>query len=170
LIIGVHWEGIAATGHVLAAVTAIVVGAVVLYRPKGVGIHRLVGSAYILSLVVVDIAALAVHREATFGVFHVLAVLSLLTIVVGVLPLVLGSRSPVAVSNHAYCMTWSYAGLIAAGSGQLAAGLLSGQGSWAVPAVISAVLAFSGLLIFLRVPPILGDLFAGPPSAGTVSG
>ena len=48
-------------------------------------------------LVVVNVAALSLHREDdTFGVFHALAI-------------------------HAYCMTWSYAGLAAAGCGQLTA-------------------------------------------------
>ncbi len=98
---GVDWQGVAAVGHVLAAVTALVVGAVVLLLPKGVGPHRLVGSIYVVCLVAVDVAALSVHREATFGVFHTLAVLSLLTIVAGVSPMLLGSRSPVAVNMHA---------------------------------------------------------------------
>ena len=95
--------------------------------------------------------------------FHAPAVLSLLTIVAGVSPLLLGSRSTVAVTTHAYCMTWSYAGLVGAGCGQLAVTTLSGFGSWLVPTVIGSVLATSGLLIFLRVPPILADLFAGWP-------
>ncbi len=158
---GVDWQGVAAVGHVLAAVTALVVGAVVLWLPKGVGPHRLVGSIYVICLVAVDVAALSVHREATFGVFHTLAVLSLLTIVAGVSPLLLGSRSPVAVNMHAYCMTWSYAGLVAAGCGQLAVTALSDFGSWAVPTVIGMVLVISGLLIFGKVPPIVASQLSG---------
>jgi uncharacterized membrane protein len=115
-ILTVDWQTVAASGHVLAAVTALVVGAAVLFRPKGVGRHRLVGLAYVLCLVVVDVAALSVHREATFGVFHALAMLSLLTIAAGLAPFLLGSRSVVALNMHAYCMTWSYAGLVAASS------------------------------------------------------
>ena len=158
VIVGVDWQGVAAAGHVVAAVTALVVGAVVLGLPKGVGRHRLVGSTYVVSLVAVDIAALSVHREATFGVFHSLAVLSLLTIAAGLLPLLLGSRSPVALNVHAYCMTWSYAGLVAAGCGQLAVTSTSRVGAWMVPTVIGTVLAVSGFLIFRRVPRIVEHL------------
>jgi uncharacterized membrane protein len=147
----------------MAAVSALLVGAVVLGLPKGVGPHRLVGSTYVVCLVVVDVAALSVHREATFGVFHALAVVSLLTIVAGVLPFLLGSRSPLAVNMHAYCMAWSYAGLVAAGCGQLAVNAESGLGvgSWMVPTVIVAVLAISGLLIFRRIPPIVAHRVSG---------
>jgi uncharacterized membrane protein len=160
LIICVDWQAAAAVGHVFAAVTALVMGAVVLGLPKGVGPHRLVGSTYVVCLVVVDVAALSVHRESTFGVFHALAVLSLLTIVAGVLPLLLGSRSLWAINTHAYCMTWSYAGLVGAGCGQLAANTAGRLelGSWAVPTVIGTVLAVSGLLIFRRVPPIIDQV------------
>ena len=42
------------------------------------------------------------------------------TIAVGLSPLLLGKRSPTVIATHAYCMTWSYAGLVAAGCGQLA--------------------------------------------------
>ena len=161
VIVGVDWQTVAAVSHVLAAVAALVVGAVVLTLPKGVGPHRLVGVAYVVCLVSVDLAALSVHREARFGVFHALAVLSLLTIVAGISPLLLGRRSPAAVYTHAYCMTWSYAGLVAAGCGQLAVTFASSFGDWMVPTVIGAVLAISGLLIFQRVPRIVELLVAG---------
>lgn len=163
LIMGVDWQGVAAVGHVMAAVTALAVGAAVLVLPKGVGWHRLVGSAYVVCLVAVDVAALSVHKEATFGVFHALAVVSLLTLVAGVSPLLLGRRSPWAVNMHAYCMTWSYAGLVAAGCGQLAVNIESGlgMGSALVPTVIGVVLAISGWLIFRRVPPLVAHQFSG---------
>jgi len=161
VIVGVDWQTVAAVSHVFAAVTALVVGAVVLRLPKGVGPHRLAGSVYVVCLVTVDLAALSVHREARFGVFHALAVLSLLTIIAGVSPLLLGRRSPAAVYTHAYCMTWSYAGLVAAGCGQLAVTFMSGFGPWMVPTVIGTVLAISGLLIFRKVPRIVELLTAG---------
>jgi hypothetical protein len=61
---------------------------------------------------------------------------------------------------HAYCMTWSYAGLAAAGCGQLAVSVASRRelGSWVVPTVIGTVLALSGLLIVRRVPRIIDQV------------
>ncbi len=150
-----------ATGHVLAAFSALLVGAAVLLSPKGTHRHRVIGSVYVAALVLVNVAALSLHRENAFGVFHALAVVSLVTIGVGLSPLVLGRRSPPAIATHAYCMAWSYAGLVAAGCGQLAAAAAGeGDGSSFVPMVIGTVLAISGVVIFGRVPSTLDHMLA----------
>ena len=154
--IAVDWEQALAVGHVLAACSALVAGVAVLPLPKGTHTHRVIGTVYVLALGLVDVAALSLHRENTFGVFHALAVVSLVTIAVGLSPLLLGKRSPMVIATHAYCMTWSYAGLVAAGCGQLAVAV--GQddvGAWVVPAAIGTVLSISGVVIFGRVPSIL---------------
>ena len=153
------WEQAFATGHIVAAVSALLVGAAVLLSPKGTHTHRRFGTVYVLALVLVNVAALSLHREATFGVFHGLAVASLVTIAVGLLPLLLGKWSPPVIATHAYCMTWSYAGLVAAGCGQLAAAVGLDSPAWVVPVVIATVLSISGVIIFGRVPSILDRMF-----------
>ncbi|HZI45327.1 MAG TPA: DUF2306 domain-containing protein [Ilumatobacter sp.] len=145
-----------AAGHILAAVSALFVGAVVLLLPKGTHAHRVIGTVYVLALVVVNVAALSLHREDAFGVFHALAVVSLVTIGVGLVPIVLGRRSLPVIANHAYCMAWSYAGLVAAGSGQLVAAVVE-DGPW-VPVVIATVLLIGGAIIFGRVPSSLDHM------------
>ena len=151
----VDWEQALATGHVLAAFTALVAGAAVLPLPKGTHTHRVIGTVYVLALVLVDVAALSLHRENAFGVFHALAVVSLVTIAVGLSPLLLGRRSPAGIATHAYCMTWSYAGLVAAGCGQLAVAVGQDAAAWVVPVAIGTVLSISGVVIFGRVPSTL---------------
>ena len=150
------WEQALATGHLVAAVSALLVGSVVLVLPKGTPTHRTIATVYVVALVPVDVAALSLHREDAFGVFHALAVVSLGTLGVGLTPLLLGKRSATAIATHAYCMTWSYAGLVAAGCGQLAV-TVGGQEfePWVVPVVIGAVLAISAVGIFGRVPTTL---------------
>ena len=146
------WEQAIATGHIAAAVSALLAGAAVLMRPKGTRAHRRVGTIYVLALVLVNVAALSLHRENAFGVFHALAVASLVTIAVGLSPLLLGKRSETVIATHAYCMTWSYAGLVAAGCGQLAVAIGQDLSAWVVPVVIGTVLTVSGVIIFGRVP------------------
>jgi hypothetical protein len=119
----------------------------------------MLGTVYALALVLVNVAALSLHRENTFGVFHALAVVSLLTIAVGLAYLVLGRSSPMVITTHAYCMTWSYAGLVAAGCGQLTVALGDVE-PWNVPAAIAVVLLVSGAVIFGRVPSILDRVLA----------
>ena len=149
------WEQAIATGHIVAAVSALLAGAAVLLRPKGTRTHRRIGTVYVLALVLVNVAALSLHRENAFGVFHALAVASLVTIAVGLSPLLLGKRSPMVIATHAYCMLWSYAGLVAAGCGQLAVAVGQDVAAWVVPVVIGTVLSLSGVAIFGRVPSIL---------------
>jgi uncharacterized membrane protein len=158
--IALDGEQAVATGHVVAAVSALLAGAAVLLVPKGTHSHRVIGSVYVLALVLVNLAALSLHRENTFGVFHALAVASLVTIALGLSPLLLGMRSPPVVATHAYFMTWSYAGLVAAGCGQLVVAVGLGDGGWAVPVVIGTVLSISGVVIFRRVPSILDHMLA----------
>jgi uncharacterized membrane protein len=150
--ISLEWEQALATGHVVAAVSALLLGAAVLLRAKGTPTHRVIGAGYVVALVLVNMAALSLHRENTFGVFHALAVASLVTIAVGLSPLLLGKRSEAVVATHAYCMTWSYAGLLAAGCGQLAVAVGRDLSGWVVPVVIGSVLTVSGVIIFARVP------------------
>jgi hypothetical protein len=108
----------------------------------------------------VNVAALSLHRENTFGMFHAPAVASLVTIVVGLSPLLLGERSPPVIATHAYCMAWSYAGLVAAGCGQLAAAVGHGDGAWTVPVVIGTVLSISAVIIFGKVPSTVDHILA----------
>jgi uncharacterized membrane protein len=155
-------EQVLATGHVLAAFSALLVGAAVLLVPKGTHTHRVIGTIYALALIVVNVAALSLHRENAFGVFHWLAVASLVSLAGGLSALLVGKRSPPVVATHAYFMTWSYAGLVAAGCGQLAVAVGPGDGGWVVPLVIGAVLSVSGVVIFARVPSIIEPLIAKP--------
>jgi uncharacterized membrane protein len=155
----VDLEQALATVHVLAAFSALGAGAAVLLSAKGTHTHRVIGAVYVLALVLANCAALSLHRENTFGVFHALAVVSLITIAVGLSPLLLRVRSPMAITTHAYCMTWSYAGLVAAGCGQLTVALGS-DGAWVVPVAIATVLTSSGVVIFARVPSILDRVLA----------
>ena len=158
--VSVDWEQAWATGHVVAAVSALLVGAVVLLLPKGTHAHRAMGTTYVVALLLVNVAALSLHRENAFGVFHALALASLATIAVGLALLVLGHRRPTVIATHAYCMTWSYAGLVAAGCGQLAVAVGQDPAAWVVPVVIFAVLSVSGVAIFGRVPSTLGHILA----------
>ena len=46
----VDWEQAFATGHLVAAVSALLVGAVVLVLPKGTPTHRTIATVYVIAL------------------------------------------------------------------------------------------------------------------------
>jgi len=144
------WEAVRAGGHVLAALSALLVGAAVFVMPKGTRTHRVIGAVFVAALVLVNVAALSLHRENAFGVFHALAVASLVTLAAGLTLMLFGNRSLPVVAVHAYFMAWSYAGLVAAGAGQLVVAVGRDDGAW-VPVVIGSVLAISGIALDGRV-------------------
>lgn len=149
----IDWEQARAAAHVAAALSALLVGAAVFAVPKGTTRHRILGAGYATLLLAVNVAALSLYPEDSFSVFHVLALISLATLAVGLVPFLLGHRSPRVIVIHAYCMTWSYAGLLAAGFGQLAASNSDRVGGWLVPVTIAAVLLTCAAVIVRRLPP-----------------
>ena len=146
------------TLHVALAVASLTLGAAVFIRRKGGGWHRSLGYLYAGALMLVNVSALLVYEETSGpGPFHVLAVVSLATLAAGVVPAFF--RRPVGswVGSHAYFMSWSYVGLVAAGVAQ-AATMLAGPGVLPVVVPTIIVVVVGALLIHSRVPGILSGL------------
>ena len=126
----------------------------------------MIGTVYVLALVVVNGAALSLHRENAFGVFHALAVVSLATIAVGLSPLLArqeitdGHRHPRVL--HDLVVRWFGRG----GCGQLTVAVGQDVGAWVVPVAIATVLSVSGVVIFGRVPSTLDRVLPDPRGAG----
>lgn len=145
--------------HVIFAIAALIFGAVVACRPKGNRKHRITGYFYAISLLLVNVSALSVYEDLpVMGPFHVLALVSLLTLTAGLTPAVL--RWPVSwwLGLHGYFMSWSYVGLVAAGVAQLVT-MSSGLPAWLTVGLTSGlVVVIGGALIHARVPRILANL------------
>jgi uncharacterized membrane protein len=102
--------------HLATSLLAVATGAWVVLRPKGTVSHRRFGWLYSASMIALNGSALWIYRlTGGFGPFHVAAVFSLATLLVGVSaawrrkP---GDRS--WLPRHYYFMSWSYVGLLAA--------------------------------------------------------
>ena len=114
--------------HFIAAAVALVAGALVLILPKGSWLHRRLGAAYIVSMIV-TVAAAAVAPATVmrfggtrFGFFHVFVLVGAISLALGVGALVKWrrSRSAKALRFHQMHLAYSYAGLVMAGFSQLA--------------------------------------------------
>lgn len=134
--------------HVVAATTALVLAVLVLWLAKGTSRHRALGLAYVCALTTGNFAALLVRQQSgAVGPFHLLAVVSLLTITGGLATA--PRRRHGSVTAHARFMLWSVLGLTAAGLAQLTNAALPGQKPWPVLLVTLASIA-TGVL---AVPP-----------------
>ena len=101
--------------HVAPAAIALIVGPMIFLRRKGTGAHRALGMIYVLCMLAVNGSALTMYdHSGGLNLFHIFAVVSLLTVVPGVISIMLRS-----VQGHYFFMCWSYFGLLAAGFSQV---------------------------------------------------
>ncbi|HEX8907033.1 MAG TPA: DUF2306 domain-containing protein [Longimicrobiaceae bacterium] len=145
--------------HLAAALAALAAGAWVLLRPKGTALHRRVGWAYAASMLLLNGTALLIYRlTRVFGPFHVAALVSLATLVAGVVP-AWRRRPPGAwVERHYFFMAYSYLGLVAAAFAETATRLPVARAFaggptaafWATVAAVSAAIFAAGAWLIQR--------------------
>lgn len=152
--------------HTVFASVAIMAGGVVLLIPKGTRWHRTLGHVYVTSMVGVTVTAFSIYRlTGGFGPFHVAAVVGGVTLAFGVAVVLLRRPRGRWIEAHAYWMSGSYLGLMAAFAAESltrlvmprVATLLEGNVLWAVfwGSVVIASLAVFGMGMWLmrtRVP------------------
>ena len=127
--------------HVVCAALALIVATVVFVQRKGTAKHVRLGRAYVVLLLVLNVSAALVPSEG-IGPFHVLAVVSLLTVAAG------WSLSPRRLKQdrpHAILMVWSVAGVVAAGLAQPATGRAPEAAPWPVVLPTALVVAVAAL-------------------------
>ena len=147
--------------HVLMALAALFLGTAVILSRKGTRRHRWMGRGYVAVMLALNVTALLDYElYGRFGPFHWMALASLATVIVGYLPA--RRKMPGWKYRHAYFMTGSYVGLIAAA----AAETFSRVPGWSFGAsvVISSVVTILlGVWMMLRIiPRIVGGSLAGP--------
>jgi uncharacterized membrane protein len=146
-------------GHVVFGIGALMVGAIVLARPKGSPWHRRAGYTYAAMLALVNVTAFGLYRLlGHFGPFHALALVSLTTLAVGMIPAI--SRRPAStwIYLHAHTMCWSFVGLVAAFFAEIAVRVPSVGVSRSAFGGIAVAMGVGGLMIYRRVPRAVGRL------------
>ena len=101
--------------HLGAALTALVSGGWMLWRPKGTPSHRRVGWLYVASMLMLNGTALLIYRlTGRFGPFHVAALVSLSIMLAGFIPVLFRRPADGWLERHYYFMSHSCLGLGAA--------------------------------------------------------
>jgi uncharacterized membrane protein len=152
--------------HLATAIASLLLGAIVLlFTTKGTRRHRQLGWAYVISMLFLNVTALMIYRLfGGFGPFHVAAIISLVTLILGVSSglrarFARARRDPDtrgrAIQHHYHWMTWSYVGLLAAAVAETATRLPIARpagppgAAFAVAVVVGSVAVFvvGGFLI-----------------------
>ena len=107
--------------HATLGLVALGLGLAVLLRPKGAALHRLSGTAYAVTMVLLNGSALAIYDfNGRFNVFHALALVSLATLAAGWAAALRRAPAGTWRRRHAMFMAWSYVGLVAAFASEVA--------------------------------------------------
>jgi hypothetical protein len=121
------------------------------------------GAAYVVSMVLLNASALAIYDfNGRFNAFHVLALISLTTVVAGWIPALHRRPGGGWRQHHAMTMAWSYAGLVAAFAAEVVTRIPAFRhGAWfgvATGASTLAVMGCGALMIHRRVPRLVSRL------------
>jgi len=143
-----HWTGLS---HVLLALAALLFGTLVLFRRKGDRRHRLLGRAWLVSMLGLNVTALLDYElYGHFGPFHWMALISLATVLGGYVSV--RRRKPGWKARHAYFMSGSYVGLMAATMAEIASRVPGWQFGLSVT-ISSALIIIAGVTLMVRMVP-----------------
>jgi uncharacterized membrane protein len=113
--------GILGLIHVGFEMLALVFGLVIFCMTKGTQLHRCLGYLYVVSMLGLNVTALLIYRVfGAFGPFHVLALVSLASVVAGLVPACLKRPRGKWLRRHYEAICWSYVGLLAATAAEIA--------------------------------------------------
>ena len=141
--------------HMIFGILALVAGTAVLFLPKGTRWHRTLGHLYLTNMLALNISALFIYRlYGGFGPFHWLALMSLLTLVAGMVPVFTRRPKGRWLELHASFINGSYVGLVAATAAEITSRLPGTEASFGlVVAGTSVVIMVVGGLLIQRFTP-----------------
>lgn len=150
--------------HLVFALGAVFFGTVVVLTRKGQRMHRTLGHMYFTSLLATNITALFLYDlTGEFNFFHASALLSLGVVILGMIPIF--TRKPKAdrrwLFRHAYFMSGSYVGVMAAFVAEIAVRAPGMDFGLAVGLATVLVSAVGIYLIATRVPRAIDRLIRG---------
>jgi len=106
--------------HTAFATISLAAGLAIFTIAKGTKLHRVIGYIYVLCMLGLNLTALTIYRLfGGFGPFHVLALISLITLAAGFIPAFTKRPRQVWLYRHYEWILWSYVGLVAAAASEV---------------------------------------------------
>jgi uncharacterized membrane protein len=101
--------------HLVASLTALAVGTLVLLRAKGTPVHKRRGRIYVLTLLVTNVTALGIYRRGIFFFPHWLAIAAVIVMTAGVLAAHFKTPQKAWLHLHLTCLLTSLYILVGGG-------------------------------------------------------
>lgn len=153
--------------HLISAIASLVIGAYVfLGTRKGTRWHRRAGWAFVVAMLTMNITALSIYRLfGAFGPFHVAAILSLASTLLGLssaralrrrrLAREPRGAGPDFASHHYMWMSYAYLGLVAAAVAETATRVPAFQPAPGQRMIFGIVVALASFLVFAVGMPVI---------------
>lgn len=146
--------------HTVFGLVALVAGTAVISVRKGTRWHRTVGHVYLTSMVALNVTGLFIYGLfGTFGPFHYMAVASLITLLLGMVPVFTRWPKGRWLELHAGFISGSFVGLVAATAAEITSRIPSGGDGFSpmVTAATTMVVIGVGVVLIRRnLPKSLG--------------
>ena len=154
---------------------ALIFGAFVFPMIKGTRLHKVLGYLYAVALLATNLTAFGLyHLTGHFGLFHVAAIVSFLTLLAALIPVITRRPKKSWLNLHYKYTSWSYVGLLAAALSEAAvrlpraplwpavtigSALFFGMGGWLITQMKDRTVARALPMIL----PATKDLTSSPP-------
>jgi uncharacterized membrane protein len=129
--------------HLLFSIIFMITGLIVILNTKGTKFHKKVGNVYVVNMLLLNISSFFISNFNGFSIFHFFAIVSLITILAGMYPVL--KRSENWLQKHYYFMAWSVVGLYCAFWSEVGTRFLKNmQDFWWAVAIATFLTAFLG--------------------------
>lgn len=137
--------------HFISASIAVITGTIVILNTKGTTFHKRVGYVYGISMLILNITAFGIYRLfGGFGIFHVLALVSLFALFGGMYPVFFRSKVKDWYMQHLETMSWSVVGLYAAFVAEMGVRFFDSKVFFIVVGVASGLVCWIGAILIKR--------------------
>lgn len=147
--------------HTIFGLVALLAGTAVVLMRKGTRWHRTLGHVYLTSMVALNTLGFFIYGLfGAFGPFHWMAVASLITLLVGMIPVFTRKPKRKWLELHAGFISGSYVGLVAATTAEITSRLPGGWNSFSATVTgitIAVVIAVGVFLIRKKLPKSIGS-------------
>lgn len=146
--------------HLISGIFALIFGGLVILLKKGTIIHKRVGYFYVFSMTVLILTSFGIYRLfGKFGVFHFLSIVSIFSLVAGMLPMFKKVRTSKDYEIHFKRMYWSVVGLYAAFAAESFVRIPKFGGFWTAVAWSFVLVFIVCFITFIKMRPVWSKKF-----------
>ena len=146
--------------HLISGILSLLFGGLVIVMKKGTTIHKRVGYIYVFNMAILLASSFGIYRLfGKFGLFHYLSLVSMFSLLAGMLPMFKKVKLPKDYETHFKRMYWSVVGLYAAFAAESFVRIPKFGGFWAAVAWSFVLVFIICFITFIKMRPVWSNKF-----------